>query len=123
MPTPIPFVDDGGTRAFQANQATWRTPPTARVSIWWFLLASAAAPFLFALMAAGAWLAWMCLRGVMGTPGAVIALAGIAAMAVLIRRHTGLEVGLALCLISAVGLIVVAWVVLALVALAVVAGV
>ena len=59
----------------------------------------------------------------MGPPGAVIALAGIAALAApLIRRHTGMEIGMALCLIAAVGLIGVVWVVFALLAVALVAG-
>jgi hypothetical protein len=66
---------------------------------------------------------WKSFEGVMGTLGAVIALAGVAALAALIRRHTGLEVGLALCLIAVVGLIAVVWVAVALVALAVVARV
>ena len=73
-------------------------------------------------MAAASWLAWMCFRGVMGPPGAVIALAGIAALAALIRRHTGIEIGLALCLIAVVGLVTVMWVVFALLAVALVAG-
>jgi hypothetical protein len=70
MPTPIPFADDGGTRAYRANQATWRTPPAAGISIWRFLLAVAAPPPLLAFVAAASWLAWMCFQGVMGTPGA-----------------------------------------------------
>ena len=73
-------------------------------------------------MAAASWLAWMCFRGVMGPPSAVIALAGIAASAALIRRHTGMEVCLALCLIALVGLVAVVWVVFALLAVALVAG-
>lgn len=56
------------------------------------------------------------------TPGAVIALVGIAALAALIRRHTGMEVGMALSLIAMVGLVVLVWVVFAFVALALVAG-
>ena len=55
-------------------------------------------------------------------PGAVIALVGIAALAALIRRHTGMEVGMALPLIAMVGLVVLVWVVFAFVALALVAG-
>ena len=56
----------------------------------------------------------------MGPPGAVIALAGIAALAALIRRHTGMEIGMALCLIAVVGLVGLAWVVFALLAVALV---
>ena len=59
----------------------------------------------------------------MGPPGAVIALVGIAALAALIRRHTGMEIGMALCLIAVVGFIGVVWVVFALLAVALVAGV
>ena len=58
----------------------------------------------------------------MGPPGAVIALAGMAALAALIRRHTGMEVGLALCLVAVVGLIGLVWVVFALLAVALVAS-
>ena len=57
-----------------------------------------------------------------GPAGAIIALAGIAAVAAFMRRHTGMEVGLALCLIAVVELVGVVWVVFALVAVAVVAG-
>jgi len=58
----------------------------------------------------------------MGTPGAVIALVGIAALAALIRRHSGMALGGALSLIAMVGLVVLVWVVFALVALALVTG-
>ena len=54
-------------------------------------------------MAAASWLAWMCIQGVMGPPAAIIALVGMAALAALIRRHTGMEAGMALCLIAVVG--------------------
>ena len=97
MPAPIPFADDGGTPAWRANQATWRTPPAPRFPIWRFLFALAALPPLLAFMAAASWLAWMCFEGVMGPPGAVIALVGIAALAALIRRHTGMEIGMPRC--------------------------
>jgi hypothetical protein len=73
-------------------------------------------------MAAASWLAWMCFRGVMGPPSAVIALAGIAALAALIRRHTGMALGAALTFVALVGLAGLGWVVIALVALALVAG-
>jgi len=73
-------------------------------------------------MAAAAWLAWICLQGVMGTPGALIVLTGIAALAALIRRRKGMEVGMAMCLIAVVGLVVVVWVVFAFVALALITG-
>jgi hypothetical protein len=53
----------------------------------------------------------MCFEGVIGPPGAVIALTGIAALAALIRRHTGL--GAALSLVALAGLV---WVVFALLA-------
>ena len=59
----------------------------------------------------------------MGPPGAVIALAGIASLAAFIRRHTGMQIGMALCLIAVVGLVGVVWVVFALLAVALVAGV
>jgi hypothetical protein len=98
MPTPIPFADDGGTRAYRANQATWRNPRALRFPIWRFLIVAAALPPL-------------------------LALAGIAALAAPIRRHTGMEVGMALCLIAVVGLIGLVWVVFALLAVALVAGV
>ena len=96
------------------------SPLAPRFPVWRFLLAVAALPPLLAFMAAASGLAWMCFRGVMGPP-AVIALAGIAALAALIRRHTGMEVGLALCLIAVVGLVAVVWVVFALLAVALVA--
>ena len=122
MPTPIPFADDGGTRAYRANQATWRTLPAAGISIWRFLLAVAALPPLLAFVAAASWLAWMCVQGVMGTPAAILALTGIAALAALIRRHTGMDLGPALTLVALVGLAGLGWVVIALVALALVTG-
>jgi nitrate reductase NapE component len=119
MPTPIPSADDGGSHPWRARLAS---PSATRFAIWRFLLAVAALPPLLAFMAAASWLAWMCFRGVIGPPGAVIALAGITALAALIRRHTGMEVGLALCLIAVVGLVAVVWVVFALLAVALVAG-
>ena len=61
------------------------SPLAPRFPVWRFLLAVAALPPLLAFMAAASGLAWMCFRGVMGPPGAVIALAGIAALAALIR--------------------------------------
>jgi hypothetical protein len=122
MPTLNPFADDGGTPAWRANQATWRTPPAPRFPIWRFLFAAAALPFLLAFMAAASWLAWMCFEGVMGPPAAIITLAGIAAVAAFIRRHTGVQIGMALCLIAVVGLVGVVWVVFALLAVALVAG-
>ena len=119
MPTPILFADDRDTRAYLD---TWRTP-APRFPLWRFMLAALALPLLLPFLAAAAWLAWMCFQGAMGTPGAVITLAGIAALAALIRRHTGIEVGMALCLIAVVGLVVLVWVVFALVVLALVTGV
>ena len=118
MPTPIPFADDGGTPAWRGRHA----PPLApRFPIWRFLLV-AALPFLLVFMAAASWLAWMCFQGVMGPAGAIIALVGIAALAVFIRRHTGAQIGMALCLIAVVGLAGLGWVIIALVALALVTG-
>ena len=119
MPTPIPFADDDGAPAWRAHHAS---PPAPRFPIWRFLLAVAAIPPLLAFMIAASWLSWMCFEGVMGPPSAIIALVGIAALAALIRRHTGMEVGLALCLIAVVGLVAVVWVVFALLAVALVAG-
>jgi hypothetical protein len=119
MPTPIPFADDGGTPAWRARHAS---PPALRFPIWRFLLAIAALPPLLAFMAAASWLAWMCFEGVMGPPAAIIALAGIAAVAAFIRRHTGMQVGMALCVVAVVGLVGVVWVVFALLAVALVAG-
>jgi hypothetical protein len=58
----------------------------------------------------------------MGPPCAVIALLGIAALAAVIRRHTHMEIGMALCLIAVVGLVGVVWVVFALLAVTLVAG-
>ena len=120
MPTPIPFADDGGTPAWRARHAL---PPGPQFPIWRFLIAAAALPFLLAFMAAASWLGWMCFQGIMGPPGAVIALTGIAALAVIIRRHTGMEIGMALCLIAVVGLVGLVWVAFALLAVALVAGV
>ena len=119
VPTPIPFADDGGTPAWRARDA-W--PPAPQFLIWRFLFAAAALPPLLVFLAAASWLTWMCFQGAMGTPGGVIALTGIAALAVLIRRHTGVEVGMALCLIAVVGLVVLVWVVFAFVALALITG-
>ena len=120
MPTPIPFADDGGTPAWHARHAS---PPALRFPIWRFLLAIAALPPLLAFMAAASWLAWMCFEGVMGPPAAIIALAGIAVVAAFIRRHTGMQIGIALCVVAVVGLVGVVWVVFALLAVALVAGV
>jgi hypothetical protein len=83
---------------------------------------AAALPFLLVFMAATSWLAWMCFEGVMGPPGTIIALAGIATLAALIRRHTGMQIGMALCLIAVVGLVGLVWIVFALLAVALVAG-
>ena len=58
----------------------------------------------------------------MGPPGAIMALAGIAALAALIRRHTGMEIGWR-CARRAGGAGGVVWVVFALLAVALVAGV
>jgi hypothetical protein len=122
----IPFDDDGGTPAWHPRLALPLGKPASplapRFPVWQFLLSLGALPPLLAFMAAASWLAWMCFRGVMGRPSAVIALAGIAALAAPIRRHTGMEVCLALCLIALVGLVAVVWVVFALLAVALVAG-
>ena len=117
MATPSHSTDDGGTPAWHARLASRTTIP-----VWRFLLALGALPPLLAFMAAASWLAWMCFRGVMGPPSAVIVLAGIAALAALIRGHTGIEVCLALWLIALVGLVAVVWVIFALLAVALVAG-
>ena len=119
MPTPIPFADDDGAPAWRAHHAS---PPAPRFPIWRFLLAVAPIPPLLAFIAAS-WLAWMCFEGVMRPPSAIIALVGIAALAALIRRHTGMALGAALSLVAVVGLVGLVWVVFALVALALVAGV
>jgi len=119
MSTPIPFADDSGTSARRVRHAV---RSASRFPIWRVLIALAALPFLLAFMAAASWLAWMCFERVMGPPGTIIALVGIAALAAFIRRHTGMEVGLALCLIAVVGLVTVVWVVFALLAVALVAG-
>ena len=63
------------------------------------------------------------LSDLLGTPGAVIALTGIAALAALIRRHTGMALGPALALFALVGQAGLGWVVIALVASALVQGV
>jgi hypothetical protein len=120
MPTPIPFADDGGTPAGRVRHALHSAP---RFPIWRVLIALAALPFLLAFMAAASWPAWMCFEGVMGPSGAIISLVGIAASAALIRRHTDMEIGMALCLIAVVGLIGVVWVVFALLAVVLVEGV
>ena len=78
MPTPIPFADDGGTPAWRVRH----TLPTPGIPIWRFLLAVAALPPLLAFTAAASWLAWMCFQGVMGPPGAVIALRHAYAIAI-----------------------------------------
>jgi hypothetical protein len=59
----------------------------------------------------------------MGPPGAVIAPTGIAALAGLKRRHTGMALGAALPLVALVGLAGLVWVVFARLAVALVAGV
>ena len=122
MSAPVPFADDGGTPAHRANSQTWHTVPPPRFLIWRFLFAAAALPPLLAFMAAASWLTWMCFQDAMGTPGAVIALVGIAALAALIRRHSGIALGGALSLIAMVGLVVLVWVVFALVVLTLVTG-
>ena len=57
------------------------------------------------------------LSGRYGHAGRCIALAGIAALAALIRRHTGMALGAVLSLVAVVGLVGLAWVVFALRAL------
>ena len=76
--------------------------PAPRFAIWRFLLV-AALPFLLVFMAAASCLGWMCFQGVMGPPGAVIALAAIAALAAIIRRHKGMALGAALSLVALLG--------------------
>ena len=121
MPMPIPFADDGGTPDWGARPAS---PPAPRFPIWrFFLLALTALPLLLKFVAAASWLARMCFEGVMEPPGAVIALTGIAAaLAALIRRHTGMTLGAALSLVALVGLAGLVWVVFAWLAVALVAG-
>ena len=93
MPTPIRFADDGGTAAWRARH----DPPAApHFPIWRFLLVVAALPLLLAFMAATSWLAWICFQDITGTPGDILALTAIAALAALIRRHTGTDLGAAL---------------------------
>ena len=118
MRTSIPFADDGRTPPWHARLAFRNTLSNLALSA-----RGAALPFLLAFMATASWLAWMCFRGAMGPPSAVIALVCIAALAAFIRRHTGMEIGMALCLIAVVGLFGVVWVVFALLAVALVAGV
>ena len=60
MPTPIPFADDGDTRAWRGRHAA---PPAPR-----FQSGRAAIPPLLALMIATS---WMCFGGVMGPPRAL----------------------------------------------------
>ena len=59
----------------------------------------------------------------MGPPGVVIALTGIAAVVALIRRHTGMALGVALSRVALVGLAGLVWAVFARLAVALVAGV
>jgi hypothetical protein len=47
----------------------------------------------------------MCFEGVMGTTRSIIVLVGSAALAALIRRHTGMALGAALSLVAAVALV------------------
>ena len=61
------------------------------------------------------------LPGFRGNAGRSLALAGIAALAALIRRHKGMALGAALTLVAVVGLAGLVWVVFALLALALVA--
>ena len=123
MPTPIPFADDGNTRAYHANLQTWRTPPAPRLSIWRFLFASAALPLPLVFLAAASWLAWTCFQGDIGTLDAVVlTLTGIAASAAFIRWHRGMDLGAALTLVALVGLAGLGWIVIARVALALVTG-
>ena len=119
MSTPIPFADDSGTSARRVRHAV---RSASRFPIWRVLIALAALPFLLAFMAAASWLAWMCFERVMGPPGTIIALVGIAALAAFIRRHTGMQIGIALCVVAVVGLVGVVWVVFALLAVALVSG-
>ena len=65
MPSPIPFADDGDTRAWRGRHAP---PPAPRFPIGRFLLAGAAIPPLLAFMIATS---WMCFGGVMGPPRAL----------------------------------------------------
>jgi hypothetical protein len=64
MPTPIPFADDGDTRAWRGRPPS----PAPRFPIGRFLLAGAAIPPLLAFMIATS---WMCFEGIMEPPRAL----------------------------------------------------
>ena len=86
---PVPLTEDGGT-------PDWRAAPPRRphyASQSGDSCSLLPLPFLLKFVAAASWLPGMCFEGVMGPPGAVIALIGIAALAALIRRHAGMALG------------------------------
>ena len=118
MSTPISFSNDGGT---PARRLRHQRAPAPRLPLWRFTFAALALPLLLPIIAVAAWLAWMCLQGAVGTPGAVIALTGMGAVAARIRRRTG-GIWQALTFLAAVALVTLVWVVLALVALALAVG-
>ena len=113
----IPFDDDGGTPAWHARLASRTTFPD---------LARPDRPCRAAVPAGvhgrGILAGLDVLRARYGTTGTIIALVGIAALAAFIRRHTGMQIGIALCVVAVVGLAGAVWVVFALLAVALVAG-
>ncbi len=112
--------DQGGTRAWKANAATWHAPPSQNFRSWQYLFALLAIPPLLAIAGAACWLLWIFAKAALGTEGAVIALAGLAALTAYLQRRTGMDTGPALILIAAAGLVGLVWVVFALVAWALV---
>ena len=103
MPTPIPFADDGGTPACRAHL---QTAAPSRTTLPDLALPArrcrAAAPA--GVLGSGVLAGLDVLPGCYGNAGRIIALAGIAALAALIRRHTGMALGAALTLVALVGL-------------------
>ena len=120
MPTPIPFADDGGTPAWRARHAL---PPHHA-----FLSGVSCSPLP---RCRPCWRSWQrrpgwpgCASRALWAPGAVIALAGIAALAAIIRRHTGMApLGPRFIARRAGGWLGLMWVVFALLAVALVTGV
>ena len=103
--------DQGGTRAWKANAATWRVPPSPSFRPWQYLLAALALPPLLAIGGAACWLLWICAHAALGTRGAVMALAGLAALTAFLQRRTGMGIGPTLTLIALAGLVGLVWVV------------
>jgi hypothetical protein len=118
--TKMETFDQGGTRAWKANAATWHAPPSPNFRPWQYLFAALAIPPLLAIGGAACWLLWLCAHAALGTQGAIIALAGLGAVTAFLSRRTGMGIGPTMILIALAGVVGLVWVVFVLVAWAIV---